>query len=213
MVTRYAVLHFSGRIKRISADNEQDSIAVTDENIISHPVNYRYLNNYWVEDLPPSPCHSIDANGEWYLDNTILNEARSYVCDQIKTYRESRKMAGVFVMGKWFHSDEKSRTQWLGLKDKAKDALANGGDNQTQLTINHPQYGLVPINWVTMDGSTKLVTVELAFAVFEKIGDLDGLHHGIAVSYINQVQNSSNPESIDYKQNANKTNWPPIYGE
>jgi hypothetical protein len=173
--------------------------------IVGDPDVYENIN--W----GATPVLSIPTKEQ--LDAIKLLKRKEKIITAIKEYREVRKTSGVFVAGKWFNSDEKSRTQWLGLKDKAKDALANGGNNQTQLTINHPQYGLVSINWVTMDGSTKFVTVELAFAVFEKIGDLDGLHHGIALYYINQVQNSSNPESIDYKQNSEKNKWPIIYGE
>ncbi len=142
------------------------------------------------------------------LDALVSPYVKAEMWDKIKAYRDQRKFSGIYVSSKWFHNDADSRTQWLGLKDKARDALANGGTTSTILTLNHPQYGAIPISWTTMDGSGIVVTVQLAFDVVDKTGDLDGLLYGIGQYHKGQLYASSTPETYNYK-----TLWPAIYGE
>ncbi|MDP2202259.1 MAG: hypothetical protein Q8K07_09595 [Methylicorpusculum sp.] len=59
---------------------------------------------------------------------------------------------------KWFHSDDFSLTQHLGLKDKARDLLAAGGLMTDQITIAGQ-----PVFWSTMDGSQVAITAQVAF--------------------------------------------------
>jgi len=142
------------------------------------------------------------------LDGLVINTIRTNVWESIKEYRDSRKFKGIFVSGKWFHNDADSRTQWLGLKDKARDVLTAGGTTSTVLTINHPVYGVVPINWNTMDNSSISVTVQLAFDVVNKTGDMDGILYGVALYHKSQIYASSTPETYNYR-----TLWPTVYGE
>lgn len=142
------------------------------------------------------------------LDGLSLNILRERVWDNIKEYRDKRKFGGIYVSGKWFHNDPDSRTQWIGLKDKARDIISANGPMTTVLTIQHPIYGILPINWNTMDNSSIPVTVQLAFDILAKTGDTDGVLYGVALYHKAQVYNSSDPESYNYK-----TLWPPIYGE
>lgn len=149
-----------------------------------------------------------DVKSKETLDSLAIVYNKNIIWDQVKAYRDQRKFSGIYVSGKWFHNDADSRTQWLGLKDKARDALNNGGTTSTTLTINHPQYGAVPISWTTMDGTGIVVTVQLAFDVVDKTGDLDGLLYGIGQYHKGQLYASSTPETYNYK-----TLWPAIYGE
>ncbi len=142
------------------------------------------------------------------LDSLMLITIKNEIWDKIKEYRDSRKFKGIFVSGKWFHNDADSRTQWLGLKDKARDVLASGGTTATVLTINHPTYGVVPLNWNTMDNSSIPVTVQLAFDVVSKTGDMDGVLYGIALYHKANLYASSTPETYNYK-----VGWPTIFGE
>lgn len=142
------------------------------------------------------------------LDGLFLNTMRDNVWESIKEYRDSRKFKGIYVSGKWFHNDADSRTQWLGLKDKARDVLAAGGTTSTVLTINHPVYGVVPINWNTMDNSSIPVTVQLAFDVVNNTGDMDGILYGVALYHKSYLYASATPETYNYK-----IGWPAIYGE
>lgn len=142
------------------------------------------------------------------LDSLSLNTIRENIWDKIKAYRDERKFKGIYVSNKWFHNDADSRTQWLGLKDKARDVLANGGATSTILTITHPVYGVIPIQWNTMDGSMVYVTVQLAFDVVEKTGDLDGQFYGVGLYHKSALYSSQDPANYNYK-----VAWPAIYGE
>lgn len=142
------------------------------------------------------------------LDNLRIDAIRGKIWEDIKAYRDTRKFKGIYVSGKWFHNDPDSRSQWLGLKDKARDVLANGGTISSILTINHPTLGIVNINWNTMDGSFIPVTVQLAFEVVEKTGDIDGVLYGIALYHKQNLYASPSPDTYNYK-----LGWPPIYGE
>lgn len=142
------------------------------------------------------------------LDGLVLSTVRAGIWEKIKEYRDSRKFKGIYVSGKWFHNDADSRTQWLGLKDKGRDVLASGGSTTTVLTINHPVYGVVPINWTTMDGTSIQVTVQLAFDVVEKTGDLDGVIYGTGQYHKAYLYSSPTPETYNYK-----VGWPAVYGE
>lgn len=142
------------------------------------------------------------------LDTIDLDLRRQKAWDEVKAYRDARKFGGIYVSGKWFHNDPDSRTQWLGLKDKARDVLANGGTSTTSLTINHPTYGVVPIQWNAMDNALVLVTVQLAFDIVEKTGDLDGTLYGVGQYHKAQIYASATPETYNYK-----VGWPPVFGE
>ena len=142
------------------------------------------------------------------LDNLYLSTVRADVWELIKAYRDKRKFGGIYVSNKWFHNDPDSRTQWLGIKDKARDVINNGGSMSSVLTINHPQYGTVPIQWNTMDGTLIPVTAQLAFDVVEKTGDLDGILYGLGQYHKAQLYVSNDPENYNFK-----TLWPPIFGE
>lgn len=142
------------------------------------------------------------------LDGLSLVTIKNSMWEKIKEYRDSRKFKGIYVSGKWFHNDADSRTQWLGLKDKARDVLAAGGTTETVLSINHPVYGVVPINWNTMDNSAIPVTVQLAIDVVSKTGDADGILYGIALYHKSLLYASSTPETYDYT-----VGWPAVYGE
>lgn len=142
------------------------------------------------------------------LDALWVDTCRSEKWEDIKKYRDERKFKGIYVSQKWFHNDADSRTQWLGLKDKARDVINNGGNVNTVLTITHPTYGVVPIQWNTMDGSLIAVTVQLAFDVVGKTGDLDGILYGVALYHKGQLYASNDPGNYNYK-----IGWPAIFGE
>ena len=59
-----------------------------------------------------------------------------------------------------------------------------------------------------MDGTFIPVTVQLAFDIIEKTGDLDGTLYGIALYHKQNLYAHPNPEVYNYK-----LGWPPIYGE
>lgn len=143
------------------------------------------------------------------LDALFLPTIKHTIWQDIKAYREYKKFNGVYVSGKWFHNDNESRVQWLGLKDKARDLLANGGDENTQIPIRYPdEEESEDIIWITMDNTGIPVTAGLSFDVVNAVGYNDVLCHKIALIHKYNMYNSETPESYDYK-----TGWPTVFGE
>lgn len=105
---------------------------------------------------------------------------------EIKAERDRRKLNGVFVQDKWIHSDIYSRTQWLGM-------VLMGA-------------GIPAVEWTTMDGTSITTTQTLAGQVFQGIALLDATLFAYANSLIEQVNASTDPNSIDIT-----TGWPATY--
>lgn len=85
-------------------------------------------------------------------------------------FERSRRWRGGFPLlisgvEKWFHSDEFSLTQHLGLKDRARDLLAAGGVMSDSILI-----GGQPVVWSTMDGSTVTITAQIAVDLVHAAG-------------------------------------------
>lgn len=130
-------------------------------------------------------------------------EKRAVQWEAIKAERDRRKAAGVKVGDNWFHSDDGSRIQWIGLKDQARDVLAAGGTTSTVLQRLGRN-----IMWKTMSGAFVPATVGLAFAVVEAVGDLDAAAFGAAEQHRAAMEASADPAAYDLS-----TGWPLVYGE
>lgn len=116
-----------------------------------------------------------------------LVERREKVWVQIKSVRSEKQNGGVQVAGKWFHTDQSSRIQQLGL------VLINGN--------------LAPgIMWKTMDGSFIEMTNEIASQLLAAVSQLDIEAYTCAEVHKAAVYALSNPESYDYS-----TGWPAVY--
>jgi hypothetical protein len=122
------------------------------------------------------------------LEPLILNLKRLQVWEKIKSLRESRKAGGVQVAGNWFHSDEPSRVQQLG--------LVMMGSN------------LPPLQWKTLSGSFVTMTPTLALGIFQAVATHDTNTFAKAEQHRAAVNASSDPLNYDYT-----TGWPVIYGE
>jgi hypothetical protein len=105
---------------------------------------------------------------------------------QIKAERDRRKFNGVFVSGKWIHTDTYSRTQWMGMVMMGASIPA--------------------IDWTTMDGTSITTSQALAGAVFQGTATLDATLFAYAKSLIAQVDASSDPTSVDIT-----TGWPATF--
>jgi hypothetical protein len=127
--------------------------------------------------------------------------------ERIKAERTLRKTGGVVVniggVDRWFHTDSDSRVQQLGLKDTARDLLADGGIMTDSLIINGKL-----VNWKTMDGSFVLITAKVAFDIVAAVCTLDAVQHLAAEVHKIAMEASSDPASYDYS-----TGWQSIYGE
>lgn len=104
----------------------------------------------------------------------------------IKTERDRRKFNGVFVFGKWIHTDTYSRTQWMGM-------VMMGA-------------GIPAIEWTTMDNTSITTSQALAGAVFQATATMDATLFGHAKGLVEAVNASDDPSSIDIT-----TGWPATF--
>jgi hypothetical protein len=123
------------------------------------------------------------------LDAAWLDIIRNEIWLKIKAERDRRKEGGVLVESKWFHSDDTSRIQHLGLVLFGPNIPAN-------------------LMWKTMDGTFVLMTQSLANNIFASIATKDQNIFKLAEEKKQQMIASNDPESYDYL-----TGWPKIYGE
>jgi hypothetical protein len=138
---------------------------------------FQNLIQLWYDAAPPVPA------------TPTLAERRELVMEQIKGYRNSRTQnGGYLVAGKWFHSDQASRTQQIAL---------------VMLGAAVP-----PVLWKTMDGSFVTMSQALAAAIFQAAINSDMAIFSVAETHINTVANSSNPETHNIT-----TGWPAVFGE
>lgn len=135
------------------------------------------------------------TNGEWAvhdvaaydaLAQTALAEARATRHAAIRAERDRRKFDGVFVSGKWIHTDTYSRTQWMGMVMMGASVPA--------------------IPWTTMDGTSITTSQALAGAVFQGTATLDAALFAFAKSLIAAVDASNDPASVDIT-----TGWPATF--
>lgn len=127
-----------------------------------------------------------------------LPDRQSNVWKLIKTERSARMSGGSKVSGKWFHTDQDSRLQHLGLKDSARDLLAAGAVMSDSITINGQQ-----VAWKTMDGTFAPMTLQLAFDIVDADKALDAALFIAAETHRAQMMAAAAPDSYDYT-----TGWP-----
>ena len=111
------------------------------------------------------------------------------VWDSIQAERDRRKEGGVKVGAKWFHSDDGSRIQQMGL---------------VMMGASLP----VDLQWKTMDGSFITMTPALAQQVFAAVAASDQAIFAVAEQHRVAMEASADPASYDFS-----AGWPKIYGE
>jgi len=135
----------------------------------------------WLSDgntpVPPKPSDYHDLIG----DNWILNleRAKDTMWEKIKAERDLRKNGGFKVGGKWYHSDQDSRIQQLGL------------------LIAGAAIPLIP--WKTMDGTFETLTPALVNQIFQAGFALDTALFAQAEQHRTLMMNSSDPLNYNYK--------------
>ncbi len=123
------------------------------------------------------------------LDNFRIDDLKELIWKQIQLRRDVRKQGGVKVGNFWFHSDDTSRIQQLGL---------------VMFGANMP----AGIQWKTMDSSFVTMTPILAQQIFASVATSDVTVFGVAEYHRQNLIASSDPANYNYM-----TGWPPIYGE
>jgi len=126
------------------------------------------------------------------LDIWIATHIKTHMWHFIQEERDRRKAGGVQVGANWFHSDDTSRIQFLGL-------LMYGA--------NMP----AGIMWKTMSGSFVQMTPTLAQQIFGTIGAKDTAIFTVAEQHRALMNAASDPASYNYLTGT--PSWPLIYGE
>lgn len=146
--------------------------------------------------VPPTDRLSAFDGVRWAPDVAGIH---AELWKKIKEERDRRTQEGGFRVGAhWFHSDNFSRNQHLGLKDRARDLLAAGGAMADAIQIAGD-----PVPWKTMGGTFVTMTAQLAFAVVNAAGESDA-----ALFKVAEVHNAAmraSPAPWDYDVLAG---WP-----
>jgi hypothetical protein len=123
------------------------------------------------------------------LDAGRITVTRDIVWREIQRVRDARKAGGVKVGDNWFHSDDTSRIQQMG--------LVMFGENMPP-----------GIMWKTMSGTFVVMTSALAQSIFTQIATSDTTIFAIAEQHRSAMLASPTPETYDFSGN-----WPPIFSE
>jgi hypothetical protein len=155
----------------------------------------------------PSLLHGW-IDGAWQLDPVRVakqhKEEQEQAWELIKSERDRRKEAGLKVGNKWVHSDLFSRSQWLGLKDSARDALAAGCAMVDGLLDSEGK----AIVWKMLDGSFVPVTAQLAFDVVAAVTRSDMAIFTVAEQHRAAMVACQTPAEYDCT-----ANWPQTYAD
>lgn len=122
-----------------------------------------------------------------------INLLKSRAWEAIKAERDRRKAGGVKVKvgttNKWFHSDDASRIQQMGLVMMGASIPAD-------------------LQWKTMDGTFVGMTQTVAGNVFTAAAANDQAIFAVAETHKVAMEASVDPSTYDFS-----TGWPKIYGE
>lgn len=132
---------------------------------------------------------------QWLAEGNTPTPAETHseiiarVLEAIKSERDRRKAGGVKVGTKWFHSDDASRIQQIGL---------------VMMGANLP----AGLQWKTMDGSFITMTQTLAGQIFQASAANDMAIFAAAEAHKAAMEASADPASYDFSQG-----WPKAFGE
>lgn len=132
------------------------------------------------------------ANGKLVDDPVVepLDAVIGRAWQKIKSERDHRTENGGYkVDDKWFHSDQKSRSQQLGL---------------VLLGANIP----AGLQWKTMDGTFVTMTQQLAGQVLAAAAASDQAIFAAAETHKAAMEASQDPAAYDFS-----TGWPKVFGE
>jgi len=139
------------------------------------------------ESITQDQRNSINAVVAGY-SQLASNKADKW--EDIKAKRDALTENGGYKVGtKWFHSDQKSRSQQLGL---------------VLLGANIP----ASLQWKTMDGSFVTMTQQLAGQVLAAAAASDQAIFAAAEAHRQAMEVSADPAAYDFS-----TGWPKVFGE
>lgn len=139
--------------------------------------------------LPEGSVEITDAEAA-ALQKPTIDQAKAAKWESIKSERDRRTENGGYKAGtKWFHSDQKSRSQQLGLVLLGANIPAN-------------------LQWKTMDGSFVTMTQQLAGQVLAAAAAGDQAIFAAAEAHRQAMEASADPAAYDFS-----TGWPKVFGE
>lgn len=138
---------------------------------------------------PDDRLYYVTENEDGSFNTTPrpVDHVMAPVWDQIKARRDQAKSGGVKVGDKWFHTDDASRIQQIGLVMMGANIPAN-------------------LQWKTMDGSFVTMTQALANQVFQAVSMLDMQAFAAAEAHRAAMAAVENPFEYDFS-----TGWPASY--
>lgn len=141
------------------------------------------------EDAPDLPQILADKGVADHIDTPdSLAVKQANVWNSIKSEREARRIGGVSVAGKWFHTDDPSRIQHLGLTIMGAGIPAD-------------------LQWKTMDGTFVAMTQTLAGQIFTAVAAADQANFSNAETHRVAMELLPDPIGYDYS-----TGWLPVFG-
>lgn len=149
-----------------------------------------FLDDEAFEHLLPAGCiHITDEEGH-AMQRPTIEQAKAAKWDFIKAERDRRTEQGGYKVGAhWFHSDQKSRSQQLGLVLLGASIPAN-------------------LQWKTMDGSFVTMTQQLAGQVLAAAAASDQAIFAAAEAHRQAMEASADPAAYDFS-----SGWPKVFGE
>ena len=117
----------------------------------------------------------------------VLADRRAAVWERIKAHRDAVKTQGVQVGTNWFHSDDSSRVQQLGL---------------VMMGANLP----AGVQWKTMSGTFVTMTPTLAGQIFQATAARDMAVFAVAEQHKAGVWAAADPSAYNWQ-----TGWPASY--
>jgi hypothetical protein len=189
-------------------------------NAVTNVLSARYDSEIHGENIPEEAVEVEDelffrtineSDGIWTLTESGIVKADfppedpavviENMWTRIKAKRDQVKNGGVLVGDNWFHSDDPSRIQQLGLKDRARDALAAEADPADPLVIDGAN-----VLWKTMGGAFVPMTPELIFLIVDAIGILD--KRAFMAAEVHRATMAAQPDPAIYDFSGN---WPDSY--
>jgi hypothetical protein len=123
------------------------------------------------------------------LDTAGLSLLKAEIADLIKAERDRRKISGIKVGTNWFHSDDSSRIQQIGLVMFGANMPAN-------------------LQWKTLTGAFITMTPTLASQIFQSMAASDTTIFSISENHKTDMMAATNPSTYNFH-----IGWPIIYSE
>lgn len=149
-----------------------------------------FLDDAAFEHLLPEGSEEITDAEAAALQKPTVAQAKAAKWEAIKAERDRRTDQGGYKVGtKWFHSDQKSRSQQLGLVLLGASIPAG-------------------LQWKTMDGSFVTMTNTLAQQVLGAAAASDQAIFAAAEAHKAAMEASQDPSAYDFS-----AGWPKVFGE